>query len=718
MLDIKRVLAAAPRKSQKVDLRELLTPWGEELLLKEQRSDDLSAERGGEAEVRSLLQTERDVLKEQKTPCLHTSRLSPIELHPHPQFARTSWVSLDGAWEYAFQEMGDTFKAHDMWRATHRCVSDAYGECASGTSDERAWGISAIETPSEFEGVIRVPFSPEAPLSGVNRQLQPTELLWYRKTFSDPRVAAGDSRRCILHFEAVDYACACFLNGQRIGEHVGGYLPFSFDITDALVAGENELTLWVYDPSDAGVQLRGKQCLERGGIWYTAQSGIWQSVWLEVVPAAHITSLEIDASTTGNLTLTVAVCGNETLRARLLDDGSEVGVAVCDCAEALNASQTQGEKVYASGVSGAPTSTFSTDCPAQVDDTHVSHVQTLTLALENPHLWSPDDPHLYQLELTFGRDMVYSYVAFREVCMRRDAKGISRLRLNGEPIFLRGVLDQGYWPDGLMTSPADDALVFDIQSMKDLGFNMLRKHIKVESDRWYYHCDRLGMLVWQDMVCGGDALSSWHSSYKPTFFRSSWGRTSDETARRHKHFSAGDASFQKEWTDTCAKTVAYLKNHPCIVTWVLFNEAWGQFHARAATDMVRALDRTRPIDAVSGWYDQRCGDFLSVHNYFRPLAVYRDLASSPRAFVISEFGGLTYQVKDHCVLETSYGYGSIESAEAFEQAVCSVLKQADDLEERGLAGFVYTQLSDVEEETNGLLTYDRRVNKLQGGSVR
>ncbi|HBT94907.1 MAG TPA: glycoside hydrolase family 2, partial [Coriobacteriia bacterium] len=336
----------------------------------------------------------------------------------------------------------------------------------------------------------------------------------------------------------------------------------------------------------------------------------------------------------------------------------------------------------------------------------------LRLSLDEPQLWSPEDPFLYRTELIYGSDTVHSYCAFRNITMAKDENGIERLHINGRPYFLRGVLDQGYWPDGLMTAPSDEALIFDIQAMKDLGFNMLRKHIKIERDRWYYHCDRMGMLVWQDMVSGGSPLSSWHSSYKPTFFRSSWGRFSDESLGHYSKLSAGSEAYRDEWGVTCAKTVAYLKNHPSIITWVLFNEAWGQFEARKATKMVRTLDPSRPIDAVSGWYDRRCGDFLSVHNYFRPLEVYEDKADPKRAFVISEFGGLSYHIAEHSSLATSYGYGSFADLDGFRAAVSEVLARADALEKKGLAGFVYTQLSDVEEETNGIVTYDRRINKL------
>ncbi len=634
MLDIKRIIASAPKKPEQVELQSLFTPWGEQLI---------SSKKGTQIYTESTTQANSTVTTQ--TP------------HPHPQFERERFLLLNGWWDYCITHAGD---AASTWRNA--------------------------PAPSVYDGRIRVPFSPEAPLSGVNRQLQPNELLWYRCSFPLPAaLQPAATERCILHFEAVDYACACYINGSCVGTHVGGYLPFSFDITEALVADEQELALCVYDPSDSGVQLRGKQRLKRGGIWYTAQSGIWQTVWLECVPETHIASLAIDAEAdTGTLTLTVAVqtgasedaLPGQPLSVRLLEDDREVCRAT------------------------------------SVDTDAAAGIHTPVLALAKPHLWSPEDPHLYQLELVYGDDRVMSYCAFRTLSMEEDEQGVKRLCINHKPYFLRGVLDQGYWPESLLTAPSDEALIFDIHAMKRLGFNLLRKHGKIECDRWYYHCDQLGMLVWQDMVSGGSPLSSWHSSYKPTFFRWSWGHFADDTPRRYAQLSAGSDVFRDEWTKTCEGAVTYLRNHPSIITWVLFNEGWGQFEARKATEKVRTLDPSRPIDAVSGWYDQRCGDFLSVHNYFRPLEVYEDKALPKRAFVISEFGGLSCHLPAHSSLTSSYGYESFSDLVSFRAAVRDTLARADELRKNGLAGFVYTQLSDVEEETNGLLTYDRRINKL------
>ncbi|WP_139653191.1 glycoside hydrolase family 2 protein [Raoultibacter phocaeensis] len=692
MLDIKRVIASAPRKNEQIQLKPLYTVWGKRV------AEDGGSDDAASGKPRQQHKDERlaDASTHAGEPSSTAARrtLGTSAHHPHPQFERASFHALDGWWDYRIEASDD---AANAWR------------CAP--------------VPLTFEGRIRVPFSPEAPLSSVNRQLKPHEFMWYRRFFpAPPELSATPDNRCMLHFEAVDYACACYVNGTCVGTHVGGYLPFRFDVTDALASdgADNELAVCVFDPSDTGVQLRGKQKLERGGIWYTAQSGIWQTVWLETVPTRRIESLAIDAQAdTGTLSLAVEVTDGAAQgdadaaplspTVRLFDGDDEIGCATADSSASII--DTADGTNDANGLDAA-------DDGRAAAFSSPTRTCSLSLSVSDPHLWSPEDPHLYRLELSYGADRVSSYCAFRTVTMEPDEHGIMRLCVNHEPHFLRGVLDQGYWPDGLLTAPADDALVFDIETCKELGFTMLRKHIKIECDRWYYHCDRLGMLVWQDMVSGGSPLSVWHSSYKPTFFRSSWTRCADDTPKHHRRYSAENAMYRAEWTETCAETVSYLKNHPSIVTWVLFNEAWGQFDARAATEMVRRLDPTRPIDAVSGWYDQSCGDFLSVHNYFRPLDVYEDPARPHRAFVISEFGGLSFHVPDHSSLATSYGYGSFADAEAFEDAVRSALAEADALEEKGLAGFVYTQLSDVEEETNGILTYDRRISKLAGAIHR
>ena len=644
MLDIRRVLASAPKKHTEETLNSLTTVWGE---------------------------------------ALDTSNVLPE--HPRPRMQRDNYVMLNGVWEYA--------------------IAPVDGEVD-------AESLALQEIPSRWDGQIVVPFSPEAPLSGVGRTVRPHELLWYRRKIELPKL--GDDQRFILHFEAVDWMCACFVNGKLAGTHAGGYLPFSFDVTNLLGSSETEesaasavrtenvvtadsadtveLVLCVWDPSDTGSQLRGKQRLSRGDIWYTAQSGVWQSVWYEVVFAAHLESLTLKGDMFGAL----------EVRAN----------------------------VQVSGLSDVQTGAFKLELTLKDELGRDVLLATLPvdeaggicaeLQVDEPQLWSPESPHLYAVKATLQRDGVvvdaaHSYCAFRTVEVKADEAGVPRVHLNGAPYFVRGVLDQGYWPDGLMTAPSDNALVYDIEAMKSAGFNTLRKHIKIESERWYYHCDRLGMLVWQDCVSGGSAYSPWHTSQKPTLFSFTWGRFDDTIPSHHEALSAGEDGYRKEWIETCQEMVKLLDGHPSIGFWTLFNEGWGQFDARAATEAVRALDATRPIDATSGWYDQECGDFLSIHNYFRPLrAGWHGKQRENRAAIISEFGGLAQMTSGHTSLDHSYGYGDFATVEDWRGAVQKLLAVAESLQVEGLSGYVYTQVSDVEEEVNGLLTYDRKINKFEG----
>ena len=650
MLDIRRVLASAPKKHTEETLNSLTTVWGEAL--------DVS-----------------NVLPE----------------HPRPRLRRDKYAMLNGAWEYA--------------------IAPVDGEVDTEV-------LAQQEIPSRWDGQIVVPFSPEAPLSGVGRTVHPHELLWYRRQIDLPKLT--DDQRFILHFDAVDWMCACFVNGKLAGTHTGGYLPFSFDITDLpglaevgtaaespaevaaaadAVPGTSaaemptaELVLCVWDPSDVGSQLRGKQRLLRGDIWYTAQSGIWQSVWYEVVSAVHFESLTLKGNMFGALEVkaNVQVSGSASLQSEAL----ELELALKD---------ELGQDVL---LARLPVSEVGEICAK--------------LQVDEPQLWSPEKPYLYTVEATLWQDgaavdFVRSYCAFRTVEVKLDEAGVPRVHLNGAPYFVRGALDQGYWPDGLLTAPSDDALVYDVEAMKSAGFNTLRKHIKIESERWYYHCDRIGMLVWQDCVSGGSAYSPWHTSQKPTLFSFIWGRFDDTTPSHHEALSAGDEGYRKEWTETCQEMVKLLDGHPSIGFWTLFNEGWGQFDARAATEAVRALDATRPIDATSGWYDQGCGDFLSIHNYFRPLrAGWSGKQRENRAVIISEFGGLAQMTPGHTSLDHSYGYGDFATVEDWRGAVQKLLSEAESLQVEGLAGYVYTQVSDVEEEVNGLLTYDRKINKFEG----
>jgi beta-galactosidase/beta-glucuronidase len=472
------------------------------------------------------------------------------------------------------------------------------------------------------------------------------------------------------------------VNGEQVGAHVGGYLPFGFDVTDVVRAGDNTLELCVYDPSEQGVQLRGKQRLRRGNMWYTPQSGIWQTVWMEVVPPSRVSTIEARAS---------------------LDDGSlELVATVSRAGEELIV-----EVLDADGIVVASQRVSANELRVRA-----------CLQVDQPHPWDVDDPYLYSLRISYGADRVQSYCAFRTVGVEKDVDGVPRFCLNHKPLFVRGLLDQGYWPDGLMTAPSDEALVYDITVARNAGFNMLRKHIKVEQERWYWHCDRLGMLVWQDMVSGGGIPGEWTSANIPTLFRRSWTMHADETPRSWRGLGASSAEYRDEWQRTARQTIRYLGGHPCIATWVVFNESWGQFLSKENTRMLREIDPLRPYVATSGWYDRGAGDFVAVHNYFRSMRVYKDprkglFRESDRAFMLGEFGGLTCPVEGHTSVPTVYGYDTYEDIPTWRVAVADLLAQVDALCDQGLAGFVYTQVSDIEEETNGIMTYDRRINKLQ-----
>ena len=548
--------------------------------------------------------------------------------YPRPLMRRKSYVNLNGIWKYAIRETKGF--------------------------------------PKKMDGDILVPFSPEAVLSGVNRQLKPEEYLWYKRRLPD-EVKPEKGSRWILHFGAVDQCAVVYINGKKQGKHVGGYLPFSYDITEALKEEKNLLTVKVRDYSETCYYSRGKQKLKNGGMFYTAQSGIWQTVWIEKVPECYI----------GHLKITPLYDQSSIM----IQMEEEHGIKDIDYEVTITARKMW--PVKASGKTGKP-------CVIMI-----------------PHMrsWSPEDPFLYDLHVRMGEDSVESYFAMRKVEVKNDKEGIPRIFLNNEPYFEKGVLDQGYWPDGLYTAPSDEALIYDIQTMKNLGFNMIRKHVKVETARWYYHCDRLGMIVWQDMVNGG-TYNAPFMTWLPALFPKFKLHTSD---RIHPLFGRKNVHGREEFIRECKETVTALKAFPCISTWVIFNEGWGQFDSKKLTALFRELDDTRLIDSASGWFDRRQGDFKSEHNYFAKQFV----TPSDRAFVISEYGGYTCQVKGHTCSGKTYGYKICSSQEEFQAAYHKLIsEEIDPLKEQGLCGAVYTQLSDIEDEINGLMTYDREVCKL------
>lgn len=552
------------------------------------------------------------------------------EEYPRPQMVRSNWECLNGYWDYAIVDEKD---------------------------------IQLCFPPKIWDGKILVPFSPEAPLSGVSRQLKPGEYLWYHRCINVEQ--NGKNKRCILHFGAVDERCHGYINGKHIGSHRGGYLPFEWDITEALHQGENHLYLLVADDSDMGTASKGKQKLNRGGMYYTAQSGIWQTVWMEWVPENYIQFIQMTPDI----------------------DQSRIEIKIqtkrsCDFYQI---------KIYENE-----------KCIVSV----VGDSEEWKLYIPEAKLWSPERPFLYTVKIWTDQDYVESYFAMRKWSIEKDELDILRVCLNHKPYFQNGVLDQGYWPDGLYTPPSDEALIYDIRKMKSLGFNMLRKHIKIESLRWYYHCDRLGMIVWQDMVNGGSVPSPLLVTYLPTGLPAIQKLSNDIpilTGRR-------DRKAREEWIQECGDTIHLLYNTPSIACWVLFNEGWGQFETKQVTAYIRELDSTRLVDSASGWFDVGCGDFVSEHNYFRKLQVHPD---GKRAFVLSEYGGVACHINGHSVVDEVYGYKTYTDTETLNKAFWTMMIQSlEPLIDQGLCAAVYTQVSDVEEEVNGILTYDRKVCKI------
>ncbi len=541
-------------------------------------------------------------------------REKPLPEYPRPQLARQGWINLNGPWDYAI-------------------------------NDSRRF-------PQKFDGEILVPFSPETELSGVRRSLKPGEYLWYRRSVSLPESFSG--MRLLLHFGAVDQTATVWVNSKQLAAHVGGYLPFELEVTDAVEEGELTITVRVSDDTERGGHTRGKQRTHRGGIWYTPQSGIWQTVWLEAVPQSYVKSLRITPHY----------------------DEAEVEV--------------EPEIVG--------------DEPAVAIFNGQSYPLPGRIPVPDFEAWSPENPKLYGFHVRCGEDLVQSYFAMRKFYVSKDETGSPRLFLNGKPLFHNGLLDQGYWPDGLYTAPTDEAMIFDIRTAKESGFNMLRKHIKVEPLRWYYHCDRLGMLVWQDMPCGG-------GRYDPLIVSAPLFTGIHLSDRLHLLFGRAGKESRKEFRAELAAMIRHLYNCPCIALWVIFNEGWGQFDAKDMHSLVRSLDRTRTIDHASGWHDQKIGQVRSEHVYFRAYSFRADRRG--RAVLLSEFGGYNHAVNGHVFGKKDFGYKRFETPVQLRQALEELyLTQIIPAKEQGLSAAVYTQLSDVEDELNGLITYDRKVVKI------
>lgn len=557
----------------------------------------------------------------------------PHSEYPRPQLKRKNWTCLNGTWQYAIRN-----------------------------------DIMGSESDS-YDGDIIVPFSPEALLSGVERQILPGQTLWYRRSvYFEPLMP---KQRLLLHFGAVDQYCTVYLNGHKAGFHEGGYWPFHVDITDYLCEGENIISIAVTDDSDSGIEAYGKQKIDRGGIWYTAQSGIWQTVWAEVVPELYIKNVNIKPH-------------------------------YCDGEVTFQLEYSQSDAVLEGDIQ-----IFAEDSLAA--EKHFSHPE-FTIPLPEFRSWSPDDPFLYTVKITTENDEVESYFGMREFGIIHDSNGHPRLSLNGKPIFHTGLLDQGYWSDGMYTPPSDEAIVWELTKIKELGFNMLRKHIKIEPLRYYYHCDRLGIIVWQDFINGGGPYCPLIIQYLPFIgvrLKDTWGYF--RFGRQNK---ASRAVFERDMR----RTVELLRNVVSIAVWVPFNESWGQFDSRRITEELLKLDDTRSINSASGYFDQGCGDFDSYHIYYKKFRMKPDPLGRVQA--LTEFGGYSCPSNGHMSTDTLFGYRMYNNKQELTEAYTQ-LYQSEVLPnvKRGLSAAIYTQVSDVEDEINGLFTYDRAVTKLDEETV-
>ena len=541
---------------------------------------------------------------------------------------RGDWQNLNGEWEYAIKPVGDV-------------------------------------EPATFDGKILVPFAVESSLSGVQKEVGENSELWYKRTFSVP--SAWKNKDIMLNFGAVDWKADVFVNDILIGSHKGGFTPFSFNITPYLTGKNNQkLVVRVWDPSDKGYQPRGKQTSRPEGIWYTPVTGIWQTVWLEPVAAAHVTSVK-SISNIDNNTLNVTVgtscdCNSGIETVKLLDKGQVVASA--------------------KGVQG----------------------KELRLSVQNPTLWSPSNPYLYDMTVSLSKDgkvldEVKSYTAFRKISSKRDAAGIMRMQLNNQDLFQFGPLDQGWWPDGLYTAPTDEALVYDLKKTKDFGYNMVRKHVKVEPARWYTHCDQLGLIVWQDMPNGGPSPQ--------------WQARNYFNGREVIRSAASEANYRKEWREI----IDCLYSYPSIAVWVPFNEAWGQFKTPEIVAWTKEYDPSRLVNPASGGNHYTCGDILDLHHYPGPNMFLYD---PRRATVLGEYGGIGLVVEGNTWVndKKNWGYVKFNTSDEVTNEYIKYGKHLLELIQKGFSAAVYTQTTDVEGEINGLMTYDRKVIKMNEAKVR
>lgn len=551
----------------------------------------------------------------------YEAELIPHAEHPRPQAERSDWLCLNGDWEFCKRSVDKTVV---------------------------------------YEGKIVVPFSPESLCSGVAENFvlgHGESLVYKRKAVLSENLLRG---RTVVHFGAVDSECAVYWNGVKVGVHRGGYTPFEADISAVAKLGENEIEVVCYDDATRTGGARGKQKDKRGGIWYTPQSGIWQTVWIESMPKTYISNLRITPNAEEN-----TVC--------IEADGGPMEIIVVDGGKAIIRGKFQSQA---------------------------------TLRYDFEH-WSPENPKLYYFILqNEAGDVLRSYFGVRSFGKAEDSNGRMRLTLNGKPYFFNGVLDQGYWSDGMLTAPCDKAIVEELKLLKNMGFNTVRKHVKIEPMRWYYHCDRLGLVVWQDFVNGGDAYKFTRTALLPFF-----GFKHDDTD--YKYFGRANGAGREEFLQAADDTVDALYNSVCVGMWTLFNEGWGQFDSITLAECVREKDPTRIVDANSGWYDQgkHCTEVKSIHAYYKGMRVSR---RDPRPVILSEFGGYSLKIDGRTFQEKkNFGYKKFKTQEKYVAALQKLyLKKISKLLKKGLSGCIYTQVSDVEDELNGLRTYDRKTLKI------